>query len=190
MLFLQIGAAKSLFYKEQGHPFKLDGCWLILKDSAKWFEDIEELQGRKQKTVEKKKQVNLNIDGTEDCYIPSTPVTASGSVTEPVSLSDDTPHLSDGPQTLMRPHGQKAKKNERKKRNADQLEGLQVIVSELSNMRKEQKEIAEQEIIFAKEREQMKIQAKLERERERSDKEIMMTDPNSLPTKEGKLGSL
>lgn len=56
MLFLQIGAAKSLFYKEQGHPFKLDGCWLILKDSAKWFEHIEELQGRKQKTAEKKKQ--------------------------------------------------------------------------------------------------------------------------------------
>lgn len=84
-----------------------------------------------------------------------------------------------------------------RKKNVDHLEALKLFAEEFSNLRKEQKEIAEQEMNMKNQREQMKIQAKLEQERMRIaakrekedmmfEKEIMMADPGSLPTEEGK----
>uniref|UniRef100_A0A5B7C6A8 Putative No apical meristem-associated C-terminal domain n=1 Tax=Davidia involucrata TaxID=16924 RepID=A0A5B7C6A8_DAVIN len=93
----------------------------------------------------------------------------------------------------------------RRKKNID---AVNLFVKEFSNLRKEQKEIAEKEILMAHERERLRIQAKQEQERlrlkaklkqrrmkiavkreqeqKRLEKEIMITDPKLIPTEEGK----
>ncbi|KAF7140081.1 hypothetical protein RHSIM_Rhsim06G0077400 [Rhododendron simsii] len=82
-------------------------------------------------------------------------------------------------------------------KKGDQSEGVNFIFSKFSNMRKEQKELVQQEIFMAAEREQMKIQAKLEQERMKIatkreqdqinfEREIMLKDPSKVTTEEGR----
>ncbi|KAH7858964.1 hypothetical protein Vadar_029879 [Vaccinium darrowii] len=213
-----IGAAKKLYYQSEGHNFKWDGCWLILKDTAKWSNYTQEQQQRKQKTTEKKKREGNyeDVDFVANPSNPSTPATPS-SAAGTVSLEDDdvTP-IIDEPCELERPMGTKVTKyGRRRKMIADQVEGLHLFASEFSNMRKENVEIVEREMKFASEREKMKIQAKKEQEERRIEakleqermkiaakleqeqlrfkkdqmrleKDIMMTDINSISTEEGK----
>lgn len=194
---LQIGAAKQLYYKSEGRPFKWVGCWLILKDSTKWNSYTQEHECKKHKIARRKRDgSDLDVEQTLDSLNPSTLATL-GSNAGSVSLDNGNSPLSQGSHELPRPLVRKVAKKIHRKKNLDHSEVLKFFAEEFYNLRKEQKEIAEQEINMAKQREQMKIQGKLELERMRIaakrekedmvfEKEIMMADPNSLPTEEGK----
>lgn len=138
----------------------------------------------------------MDVEQTLDSLNPSTLATL-GSNAGSVSLDNGNSPLSQGSHELPRPLVRKVAKKIHRKKNLDHSEVLKFFAEEFNNLRKEQKEIAEQEINMAKQREQMKIQGKLELERMRIaakrekedmvfEKEIMMADPNSLPTEEGK----
>ncbi|KAI8528686.1 hypothetical protein RHMOL_Rhmol12G0166900 [Rhododendron molle] len=154
-----IEAAKDLYYRTNGHQFKWYGCWLILKDTSKWFHHMQEQEGRKEKIAQRKKREGtVDVDEIVCPSNPSTPATPS-SVGAPISLDDNLSPLNDGPTDLLRPTGRKETKNPRRMKKGDQSEGVNFILSEFSNMRKEQKELVQQEISVAAERERMKIQA-------------------------------
>lgn len=106
-------------------------------------------------------------------------------------------HLSKESHELPQPSGRKPAENIRRTKNVNELDAIKSFITEFRNLRKEQKEIAEQEIAMLNKREELKIQAKLELERMkitftpdyeqmRLEREIMMTDPNLVPTEEGK----
>lgn len=125
---------------------------------------MQEQEGRKEKIAQRKKcEGTLDVDEIVCPSNPSTPVTPS-LVGAPISLDDNISRLNDGPTDLLRPTGRKETKNPRRMKKGDQSEGVNFIFSEFSNMRKEQKELVQQEIFMAAERERMKIQAKLEQE--------------------------
>lgn len=197
-----IGAAKQLYYSSEGHHFKWDGCWLLLKDSPKWLTYRGKQELKKQKIANTNVEAfNVDLDQTIDS---STPVTTRSSKAGSGSLDDENPPFVKESHELPRLAGQKPAKKIRPIMNVDQLDAIKLFVAEFSNLRKEQKEIAEQEIMMLNRREELKIQAKQELERLRAkakleqeqmmpdyeqmrlEKEIMMTDPNLVPTEEGK----
>ncbi|GAB2276969.1 hypothetical protein Dimus_011677 [Dionaea muscipula] len=126
----------------------------------------------------------------------------------PIRLDDDDSSCGQENSELPRPIGRKAVKNLRRKKNVDQLEAINLFVTEFNNLRKEQKEIAELEMKMVDERERLKFKAKEEQERRKVEarleqermriaakheqekvmfeKDIMLTDPNSIPSEEGR----
>ncbi|XP_028080785.1 uncharacterized protein LOC114282333 [Camellia sinensis] len=143
-----------------------------------------------------------------DSSNPSTLATTPSSATGSISLDNDDDSLfTEKAHELPRPVGRKTTKNMHRK-NTDQLEAINLFVAEFNILRNEQKEIVRQEVIMENERERLKLQAKQEREQRRAEvkleqermriaakreqermrfeKEIMMTDPNLIPTEEGK----
>ncbi|KAG5542648.1 hypothetical protein RHGRI_022234 [Rhododendron griersonianum] len=125
------------YYRTNGHQFKWYGCWLILKDTSKWFHHMQEQEGRKEKIAQRKKcEGTLDVDEIVCPSNPSTPVTPS-LVGALISLDDNISRLNDGPTDLLRPTGRKETKNPRRMKKGDQSEGVNFIFSEFSNMRKE-----------------------------------------------------
>lgn len=128
----------------------------------------------------------------------STPATTPSSNAGSGSLNDENSPFVKESHELPQPSGRKPAENIRGNKNCNELDAMiKSFVTEFRNLRKEQKEIAEQEIAMLNKREELKIQAKLELERMkitvksdyeqmRWEREIMMTDPNLVPTEEGK----
>lgn len=127
----------------------------------------------------------------------STPATTPSSNAGSGSLDDENSPFVKESHELPQPSGRKPAENICRKKNVNELDAIKSFITEFCNLRKEQKEIAEQEIAMLNKREELKIQAKLELERMkitvtpdyeqmRLEREIMMTDPNLVPTEEGK----
>ncbi|KAL7094264.1 hypothetical protein ACP275_11G092200 [Erythranthe tilingii] len=201
---------KQLYYKKENHVFKWETCWLILKDTPKWYNHINDVQEKKKRMSQKKRaEINLDEDDIGDSSNAETPSseqsTPSGTPTS-ISLDDEDGVSNNASTGLPRPPGNKCAKSAKKKKK---INSMDLFAEEFSNMRKEassrfqeegnRKHAIEQQKLQAKmearnlqlqaqkETEQMRIAAMKEQEQKRFEKEIMMMDPNSAPTEEGKI---
>ncbi|KAF7119750.1 hypothetical protein RHSIM_Rhsim13G0212700 [Rhododendron simsii] len=131
-----IGAAKQLYYKSEGRPFKWVGCWLILKDSTKWNSYTQEHECKKHKIARRKRDgSDLDVEQTLDSLNPSTLATL-GSNAGSVSLDNGNSPLSRGSHELPRPLGRKVAKKIHRKKNLDHSEALKFFAEEFNNLRK------------------------------------------------------
>ncbi|KAA8542570.1 hypothetical protein F0562_023722 [Nyssa sinensis] len=157
----KIGAVKKLYYDSQGHHFKFDSYWLLLKDSAKWFHYTKEQEEKKQKIKQRKRGgFIVEVDGIGDSSNPSTPATIPSSATGSINLDDDDSPFNQGSHELPQSLGRNMAKTMCRKKTIDHLEVVNLFVQEFSDLRKEQNELAKREIIINEDREWLKIQAK------------------------------
>ncbi|XP_012859018.1 PREDICTED: uncharacterized protein LOC105978146 [Erythranthe guttata] len=191
-------ASKQLYNDKEEHQFKYDSCWMILKDTSKWYNYTIEQKGKQKKTSQKKRvEIDLDDDEIEDSSNTQPPSSdQSAPATTPTSTGHeiDDGVSNDGAHGLPRHHGRKTAKNARRKKNLDSID---LFVEEFSNMRKEQSSRFEEEGIRRNAIEQQKLQAKIETKRmeiaakqehqqKQREQEIMLMDPQSAPTEEGK----
>ncbi|XP_012854143.1 PREDICTED: uncharacterized protein LOC105973658 [Erythranthe guttata] len=191
-------ASKQLYNDKEEHQFKYDSCWMILKDTSKWYNYTIEQKGKPKKTSQKKRvEIDLDDDEIEDSSNTQPPSSdQSAPATTPTSTGHeiDDGVSNDGAHGLPRHHGRKTAKNARRKKNLDSID---LFVEEFSNMRKEQSSRFEEEGIRRNAIEQQKLQAKIETKRmeiaakqehqqKQREQEIMLMDPQSAPTEEGK----
>ncbi|KAA8542395.1 hypothetical protein F0562_023469 [Nyssa sinensis] len=150
----RIRAAKKLYYDSQGHHFKFDSCWLLLKNSAKWFNYTKEHEENKQKIKQRKRRgFTKEVDGIGESSSPSTPATTTSFAIGSINLDDDDSPFHQGSHEFPRPSGRKTAKTIHQKKTTDQLEAINLFVYEFSNLRKEQKELVERKIIINEDRE-------------------------------------
>ncbi|KAI8563109.1 hypothetical protein RHMOL_Rhmol03G0087700 [Rhododendron molle] len=139
-----IGAANQSYYNSEGHHFKWDGCWLLLKDSPKWLNYRGKQISKKQKTAHTNVEgFNVGLHQTIDSSTPATtPSLNAGSG----SLDDENSPFVKESHELPQPCGRKPTENICRKKNVNELDAIKSFITEFRNLRKEQKEIAEQEI--------------------------------------------
>ncbi|KAH7837656.1 hypothetical protein Vadar_016373 [Vaccinium darrowii] len=121
---------------------------MLLKDSSKWFNYSQEKEKRKEKTTERKRHEG---DGNVDSPHPSTPATLT-SAAGSINLDDDISPVGDETPELLRPGGRTITKKAHRNKNV-QSDSANLFIEQFDNLRKDQKEIAEQEISMANERE-------------------------------------
>ncbi|KAF7147053.1 hypothetical protein RHSIM_Rhsim03G0079000 [Rhododendron simsii] len=132
------------YYNSEGHHFKWDGCWLLLKDSPKWLNYRGKQVSKDQKTAHTNVEgFNVDLHQTIDS---STPATTPSSNAGSGSLDDeDSPFVKESYE--LPPSGREPAENIRRKKNCNELDAIiKSFVTEFRNLRKEQKEITEQEI--------------------------------------------
>ncbi|XP_012841222.1 PREDICTED: uncharacterized protein LOC105961539 [Erythranthe guttata] len=135
-----MGAATILYFEKENHHFKWETCWLILKDTSKWYRHVND-QREKQKRTSQRKRTEINLDDDDDVGESSnaqTPSTEQSTPTgTPTSVSlDDEDGLSNHDSTgLVRPDGRKIVKGPTKKKKS--LPSMDLFAKEFANMRKE-----------------------------------------------------
>ena len=62
-------ATKHIFQKTHGKPFRLEACWAIVKDIAKWYHYVEGVKGRQHKGDTNNYPFDLNSEnsGADEC---------------------------------------------------------------------------------------------------------------------------
>ncbi|XP_058204057.1 uncharacterized protein LOC131318373 [Rhododendron vialii] len=98
-----IGAANQSYYNSEGHHFKWDGCWLLLKDSPKWLNYRGKQVSKKQKTAHTNVEgFNVDLHQTIDS---STPATTPSSNAGSGSLDDENSPFVKESHELPQPSG-------------------------------------------------------------------------------------
>ncbi|KAK1552057.1 hypothetical protein Q3G72_009686 [Acer saccharum] len=57
-------AAKHIFQETHGKPFRLEVCWAIVKDTAKWYHYVEGVKGRQHKGDTNNYPFDLNSENS------------------------------------------------------------------------------------------------------------------------------
>ncbi|XP_059665966.1 uncharacterized protein LOC132311851 isoform X2 [Cornus florida] len=198
-----IQTAKELYKKQVGVDFKLDHCWYILRNSAKWHNHCNAQQEKQKPNQQTRKRDVVDLDSNELGNSsesvsttpgsfqnnPSTPSTPGVSTPASANLGDDDPPAgAQGSHDLPRPLGQKAAKKGKDFKEQDRM------VNEVGLEGERWKIQAKIEISLAQERtKQLEIEsrermAKYENERVQMEfeRDMMRQDPNKAPTKEAK----
>ncbi|GAB2301928.1 hypothetical protein Dimus_035951 [Dionaea muscipula] len=92
-----IGVAKQFYFQTEGHNFKWEGCWRILKDSSKWFDYTREQEEKKKQKIAQRKGATDEIGATSTFSPIST-------TSDSINLDEDDSPFNKGPQELPRHH--------------------------------------------------------------------------------------
>ncbi|KAL5722977.1 hypothetical protein ACHQM5_006430 [Ranunculus cassubicifolius] len=168
--------AKRAYHLAQGHPFKFESCWNLLKGAARW----EEFWSARVNTKKAKPNVDIDVNaiglGASPTSPPSTPSTPSSvpivSDIDPISLYDPSK------ERIIRRKLEKERMTEDsnpytvKVHEANMV--LKTFLSDFNARLQKSEEIALREL-------QMKEQTMLERKHEK-EQQIMDMDLNGMPT--------
>ncbi|KAK1578366.1 hypothetical protein Q3G72_029740 [Acer saccharum] len=105
-------AAKHIFQETHGKPFRLEACWAIVKDTAKWYHYVKGVKGRQHKGDTNNYPFDLNSEnsGADECMRTPDGRPSPSSV----NLSDDGSPFSQF-EGLELPPGRKASKARKQK---------------------------------------------------------------------------
>ncbi|KAF5203326.1 hypothetical protein FRX31_007087, partial [Thalictrum thalictroides] len=162
--------ALDYFYEAEGHHFGFDHCFKILKDVAKWNENL--VTKTKSKKSYNERVTNIISDGGQESPI-SIPTTPNTPIDVDVNINDLL-----GKKPYVRPEGCK-KAKDKKKRGGESAGALDSFYSNLDSRLAKQDEDRKKDIAIREKALLLKEQ-KFERKIEKEENQIMAMDMSNL----------